>query len=84
MRILPPEIAARLAERLPRSELSSRELEILQIISPGRSNKEIADILRISGGTVRVHVSNIFAKLGCYDRAQAVSGSISSRHIRVD
>ena len=49
-RPLPPEIAARLAERIPRSELSPRELEILKLISKGGSNKEIANSLNISEG----------------------------------
>jgi two-component system NarL family response regulator len=72
-RPLPPEIAARLLERVPRSALSSRETEILTLIAKGKSNKEIASGLNISEGTVRVHASNLFAKLGCSDRAQAVS-----------
>jgi two-component system NarL family response regulator len=72
-RPLPPEIADRLLERMPRTALSSRESEILTLIARGRSNKEIAAGLSISEGTVRVHASNIFAKLGCSDRAQAVS-----------
>jgi len=72
-RPLPPEIADRLLERVPRTALSSREGEILTLIARGRSNKEIATDLSISEGTVRVHASNLFAKLGCSDRAQAVS-----------
>ena len=72
-RPLPPEIAARLLERVPRTALSSRESEILTLIARGKSNKEIAAGLGISEGTVRVHASNLFAKLGCSDRAQAVS-----------
>lgn len=72
-RPLPPEIAAKLLERVPRTALSSRESEILTLIARGRSNKEIATGLGISEGTVRVHASNLFAKLGCSDRAQAVS-----------
>ena len=51
-RPLPPEIASRLAERIPRSELSPRELEILRLIAKGSSNKEIANSLDISEGTV--------------------------------
>lgn len=72
-RPLPPEIADRLLERVPRTALSSRETEILTLIARGKSNKEIAAALTISEGTVRVHASNLFAKLGCNDRAQAVS-----------
>ncbi len=72
-RPLPPEIASRLAERIHRSELSPRELEILRLIAKGHSNKEIAAELAISEGIVRVHASNIFSKLECGDRAQAVA-----------
>ena len=83
-RPLPPEIAARLAERIPRSELSPRELEILKLISRGGSNREIANSLNISEGTVRVHASNIFAKLGCSDRAQAVTEAFKRGIIYID
>lgn len=72
-RPVPPEIASRLLERVPRTPLSAREAEILTLIAKGKSNKEIAAGLCISEGTVRVHASNVFAKLGCSDRAQAVS-----------
>ena len=83
-RLLPPEIAARLAERIPRSELSPREMEILRLIAKGSSNKDIANTLEISEGTVRVHASNIFAKLGCNDRAQAVSEAFQRGIIHID
>ena len=83
-RPLPPEIASRLAERIPRSELSPRELEILRLIAKGSSNREIANTLAISEGTVRVHASNIFAKLGCSDRAQAVSEAFQRGIIHID
>jgi len=72
-RPLPKEIASCLAERMPCPQLSPRELEILKLIAHGESNKEIASRLAISEGTVRVHASNVFAKLGCNDRAQAVA-----------
>jgi two-component system, NarL family, response regulator len=72
-RPLPPEIASRLAERIHRSDLTPRETEVLKLIADGMSNKEIAGALGIGEGTVRVHASNIFAKLDCGDRAQAVS-----------
>lgn len=72
-RPMPPEIASCLAERLPGPELSARETEILRLIANGQTNKQIATRLSISEGTVRVHASNVFAKLGCSDRAQAVA-----------
>lgn len=52
--------------------LSSRELEVLQEISRGLSNKEIADKLFVSESTVKTHVSNVFLKLDAKRRTQAI------------
>jgi DNA-binding CsgD family transcriptional regulator len=57
----------------PLSVLTSRELEVLQVLTAGRSNKEIAAELFISGKTVSVHVSNILAKLGAASRTEAAA-----------
>jgi DNA-binding NarL/FixJ family response regulator len=81
---LPAEIASHLAERNSRPELSPRESEILLLIAKGGSNKEIAVALDIREGTARVHVSNIFAKLLCKDRAQAVSEAFQRGIIHID
>lgn len=51
--------------------LSKRELEVLQLLGRGKSNKEIAKSLHLSEGTVRNHLSNIFCKLDVRDRTQA-------------
>jgi ATP/maltotriose-dependent transcriptional regulator MalT len=51
--------------------LSERELEILNWIARGASNKEIADQLFIAEGTVKNHVTHILGKLGVRDRTQA-------------
>jgi two-component system NarL family response regulator len=83
-RPLPQEIASCLAERIPCPELSPREMEILKLIAHGASNKEIAARLTISEGTVRVHASNVFAKLGCSDRAQAVAVAFHRGIISID
>ncbi len=72
-RHLPPEVAERLAERLPRSQLSPRELDVLRLVVLGKRNKEIASTLDISEGTVKVHVSNILSKLSVTDRTEAVA-----------
>ena len=56
----------------PFPELTDRELEILDLIARGRSNTEISDSLVLSPKTVRNHVSNVFAKLGARDRAEAI------------
>jgi len=52
--------------------LSPREIEILRLVATGASNKEIAEQLFISEGTVKNHLSNILSKLGVHDRMQAV------------
>jgi len=57
----------------PLSILTSRELEVLSALATGRSNKEIAAELFISGKTVSVHVSNILAKLGAASRTEAAA-----------
>lgn len=52
--------------------LSEREMEILRALASGMSNREIADKLFITEGTVKNHVSNILSKMGVRDRTQAV------------
>jgi DNA-binding NarL/FixJ family response regulator len=67
----PPAIAARIAERGQHSSLSSREIEILTMVSRGLTNKEIARVLQISQYTVRNHLNHISAKLEVTDRTEA-------------
>jgi len=67
----PPAVAARIAQRELRSSLSSREIEILRMISKGLTNKEIARVLQISQYTVRNHLNHISAKLDVTDRTEA-------------
>ncbi|MED4014893.1 response regulator [Sutcliffiella cohnii] len=77
--ILEPEVAGKMMKRmrqktkqLPHEELTNREMEILLLIAQGKTNQEIADELFIALKTVKVHVSNILAKLDVQDRTQAV------------
>jgi len=70
---IPPDIAAELAEHMTEDELSSREVEVLQLIAAGNSNKQIASLLFIGEATVKSHVTNILSKLGANDRAHAVT-----------
>ena len=57
---------------MPHEDLTPREMEILLLMTKGKSNQEIADELFISLKTVKVHVSNILSKLQVQDRTQAV------------
>jgi DNA-binding NarL/FixJ family response regulator len=70
---LPPLLAAKLAERVSGETLSAREIEVLQRIAAGKSNKEIGAELFISEGTVKTHVKSIFAKLDVVSRTEAVA-----------
>ena len=70
--LLDPQIAETV-HRAPRSDpLTARELEVLRLMADQRSNAQIAELLFVSENTVKTHVSNILAKLGCTDRAAAV------------
>jgi two-component system NarL family response regulator len=68
---LPPKVAARLAARRQRPELKAREMEVLQLLVKGRSNKEIGTSLFISEDTVKAHIKTLFAKLDVQDRTEA-------------
>jgi DNA-binding NarL/FixJ family response regulator len=69
----PPAIASRLSDRTHRSALSRRELEILEMLSRGFTNKEIGRAFGISRHTVRNHINNINQKLEVCDRTEAAS-----------
>ena len=60
-----------LAPRVSPDPLTPRELEILQLVAQGKTNREIATRLIVAVGTIKVHVEHILAKLGAADRTQA-------------
>jgi DNA-binding NarL/FixJ family response regulator len=64
--------------------LTERELEVLQAVAAGMSNKEIADALTISAYTVQVHLRNIFGKLGVGSRTEAVTYALAQGWIKLD
>lgn len=70
-RFVPPKIEQRLNERRARPALSAKELEILQLLVQGRSNKEIGADLNITEFTVKGHLKNIYLKLQVSDRTEA-------------
>ncbi len=70
---IPPEIAAHLANHMSDEALTAREVEILQQVAEGNRNRDIAERLFISEGTVKVHIQHIMEKLGANDRTQAIT-----------
>jgi DNA-binding NarL/FixJ family response regulator len=81
---LPPDVAARLQERAAHPTLTSREIEVMKLVAAGRRDKEIAIALAISTHTVRVHVKNIFSKLGVSDRTEAMNVALRRGIIHID
>ncbi|MBG1245114.1 response regulator [Nostoc sp. NZL] len=69
---IPPEVGAKLVQRMSNPELSERELDVLRLMAQGMSNLEIATALTIGESTVKSHVNRILSKLGVSDRTQAV------------
>ena len=82
-RQIPPRIAARLAQRMSRPALTARELEILEMLAKGLTNKQIGTVFQISGNTARNHVNSILEKLEAADRTEAVSTAIQQGIIDV-
>jgi DNA-binding NarL/FixJ family response regulator len=69
---LPVETTEKLARFISSRRLSEREVEVLTLISKGKSNKEAAQLLFITEDTIKMHVKNILQKLQASDRTQAV------------
>jgi DNA-binding NarL/FixJ family response regulator len=70
-RYIPDSVSRQLSQRLPDSDLTPREQEVLVLIVKGRSNREIAQELGITEGTVKCHVNVILGRLGVSARTQA-------------
>ena len=66
-------VKATLDERAAQPTLTPREVQVMELVSEGRRNKEIAALLHISEETVQVHLKNIFAKLKVNERTTAVN-----------
>lgn len=83
-RYLPKAVQQRLRERKSYKDLTAREREILGLIVKGLRNREIAEILGTSEGTVRIHVSHILEKLGATDRTEAAVVAIERGIVALD
>jgi DNA-binding NarL/FixJ family response regulator len=84
---LAPGVATRLMQRMRGSDeegLSTREIEVLELVARGTSNKEIAKQLWVSETTVKSHMLHIFDKLGVTDRTAAVTAALKRGIIRLE
>ena len=74
----------KLAVRREQENLTPRELAVLELVATGHSNKEIVATLHVSLSTVKLHLQNIFSKLGAQDRTQAAAAAFQRGIVRLD
>jgi DNA-binding NarL/FixJ family response regulator len=77
-------LAEKLTLRRQQENLTARELAVLELVAAGRSNKEIMAALHISLSTVKLHLQNIFGKLGAQDRTQATALAFQRGIVRLE
>ena len=80
---LPARIVQKVAEAMRKPELSPREVEVLQWVAAGKSNKEIGAQLFITEGTVKTHVKNLLAKLAVVGRTAAIREGVHRGLVRL-
>jgi NarL family two-component system response regulator LiaR len=82
---LDPSVSRQILEaKVPRDDLTPRELDVLRQLALGRSNKEIADALAIADETVKTHVGNVLSKLQVENRAQAIVQALKRGLVSLD
>ena len=83
-RVIPQEVAGRLAEFTPRQDLTPRELEVLLLAAKGLRNKQIGRIIGRTEATAKAHLQSVMAKLGVQDRTEAVTLALQRGIIHLD
>ena len=81
---LPARIVQKVAEGMRKPELSPREIEVLQWVAAGKSNKEIGTQLFIAEGTVKTHVKNLLEKLSVAGRTGAIREAVRRGLVRLN
>jgi two-component system NarL family response regulator len=81
---LPARIVQKVAEGMRKPELSPREVEVLQWLAAGKSNKEIGVQLFIAEGTVKTHVKNLLEKLAVVGRTGAIREAVHRGLVRLN
>lgn len=80
-RLLAPDSALKLAEGMPRLSLTARELQVLELVSTGLRNREIAAIIGTTEGTVKMHLMHIVNKFDATDLAEAVTIAVQRGYL---
>jgi len=83
-KVLPLQVTGKLSEFFPGAALTQREIEVLKLAAQGLGNKEIGLQLGTSASTAKMHLQNIFSKLGASDRTHALAISIRRGIIHLD
>jgi DNA-binding NarL/FixJ family response regulator len=79
-----PRVAAKLVANVTSVRLTRRELAVLRLVAVGNSNREIGEALGISDGTVKIHVTHLFAKLDVTSRTEAISTALRRGLVQID
>ena len=79
-----PRVAAKLVAHVTNVRITRRELAVLRLLAAGNSNHEIGDALGISDGTVKIHVTHLFAKLDVTSRTEAINTALRRGLVRID
>src|SRR5215831_1967323 len=82
-RMIPGPVAFKGAEHLTGEALTTREIQVLQLVAWGNGNKQVAEQLSVAGETVRMHLKNILGKLGANDRTHAVTIAVTRGILRL-
>jgi DNA-binding NarL/FixJ family response regulator len=83
-RVIPPEVAGRIAEFTPRVDLTAREVEVLRLAAKGLGNRDIARVIGRTEETVKVHLKHVMAKLDVTGRTEAVTLALQRGIIHLD
>lgn len=78
-----PAIASKLVTRMTRVQLTQREMAVLRLVAGGKANREIGESLYITEGTVKIHLTHLFEKLGATSRTDAVAKAVARGLIRL-
>jgi two-component system, NarL family, response regulator len=82
-RLIDPQLAARLMDRMNQPSLTAREISVLELVARGMTNREIGTTLSMGEETVKAHLKHVFAKLDVSDRTEAALIALQRGLIRI-